>query len=266
MDIVVCIKQIIDPEIPPDLFRLDPATWRQVRGGLSLVISPYDQNALEVALQLRERGGGRVTALSLGTAEAQGAVKSAMGMGADAGALVVDPRLAEADEFGVAHVLAAAIRKLGPPALVLAGCVSGDSGRKVMPLLLGEELGWPSATFISRIEVADGLARLRRILPDGSETLEARLPVVAGILSDDANVPRYAKLKDIMVAARKSVPTWSLDELGVDPARVQAAARRLRLVEAVVPTREGRCELVEGETPEEQARGLARRLRERQAL
>ena len=94
MDIIVCIKQIIDPEIPAEQFRLDPATKRQIRGGLSLVISAYDQNALEVALQLREKVGGKITAVSLGEPEAQGAVKSAMGMGVDAGALVQDPVLA----------------------------------------------------------------------------------------------------------------------------------------------------------------------------
>ena len=82
MNIVVCVKQIIDPEIPTEQFKLDPVSKRQVRGGLSLVISAYDQNALEVALQLREKAGGKITALSLGEPEAQGAVKSAMGMGA----------------------------------------------------------------------------------------------------------------------------------------------------------------------------------------
>jgi electron transfer flavoprotein beta subunit len=118
MEIVVCIKQIIDPEIPTEQFKLDPATWRQIRGGLSLVISAYDQNALEVALQLQERHGGRITALCPGQPEAQGAVKSAMGMGVDAGVLVSDPALLGSDVFSVAHVLAKAIGKLGTADLI----------------------------------------------------------------------------------------------------------------------------------------------------
>jgi electron transfer flavoprotein beta subunit len=262
MDIVVCIKQIIDPEIAPDLFRLDPATKRQVRGGLSLVISAYDQNALEVALQLKAKAGGTVTALSVGSAEAQGAVKSAMGMGVDAGVLVHDPAAAGSDSFGIARVLAAAIRKLGKADLILTGCVSGDIGSKVMAPLLAEELNWPCLTFVSRIAPCDGAVRARRLLPDGYETVEAPLPLVAGIISDDSNVPRYSKLKDIMAAARKPVPSWKLSDLGIDPSCVGPAAHRLVLRDVVIPQRDSRCELIDGETPEEQATRLAARLRE----
>ena len=262
MHIVVCVKQIIDPEIPTEQFKLDPATKRQVRGGLSLVISAYDQNALEVALQLKEKVGGTVTALSLGAPEAQGAVKSAMGMGADAGVLVTDPALTGSDPFGVAHILAKAIRKIGAPDLVLVGCVSGDTGDKVMGPLLAEELGLPCLTFVSRIEVREGKVAARRIVEDGYEVVEAPLPLVAGILSDDSNVPRYSKLKDIMVAARKTVPVWKAADLGLDMATVGAAGQRLQLREVSIPQRDSRCELMDGDTPAEQAERLAERLRE----
>lgn len=262
MKIVVCIKQIIDPEIPTELFRLDPATKRQVRGGLSLVISAYDQNALEVALQLKEKGGGTVTALSLGAAEAQGAVKSAMGMGVDAGALVQDPALAGSDAFGVAHILAKAIQKMGLPDLILTGCVSGDTGEKAVGPLLAEELDLPCLTFVSRIEARDGTFRARRIVEDGYEVVEGQLPLVASILSDDSNVPRYSKLKDIMAAARKPVAVLKASDLGLDMARVGEAGGRTRVRELIIPQRESRCEMVEGETPEEQAERLTARLRE----
>ena len=262
MHIVVCVKQIIDPEIPTEQFKLDPATKRQVRGGLSLVISAYDQNALEVALQLKEKVGGTVTALSLGESEAQGAVKSAMGMGADAGVLVTDPALTGSDPFGVAHILAKAIRKIGAPDLVLVGCVSGDTGDKVMGPLLAEELGLPCLTFVSRIEFREGKAAARRIVEDGYEVVEAPFPLVASILSDDSNVPRYSKLKDIMVAARKTVPVWKAADLGVDMAAVGAAGQRLQLREVSIPQRDSRCELMNGDTPAEQAERLAERLRE----
>jgi electron transfer flavoprotein beta subunit len=262
MQIVVCIKQIIDPEIPTEQFKLDPATKRQVRGGLSLVISAYDQNALEVALQLKEKVGGSVTALSLGEPEAQGAVKSAMGMGADAGVLVTDPALTGSDAFGVAHILAKAIRKIGAPDLVLVGCVSGDTGDKMMGPLLAEELGLPCLTFVSRIEVGEGKAAARRIVEDGYEIVEAPLPLVASILSDDSNVPRYSKLKDIMIAARKTVPVWKAADLGVDRTKVGAEGQRLQLREVSIPQRDSRCELVNGDTPAEQAERLAERLRE----
>ena len=262
MHTLVCIKQIIDPEIPADLFRLDPTTKRQVRGGLSLVISAYDQNALEVALQLREKVGGRITALCLGEAGAMGAVKSAMGMGVDDGVLVSDASLLGLDVFGVAHVLARAIRKLGSPDLVLTGCVSGDSGHKVMGPLLAEELGWPCATFVTRIALKGERVLLRRIVEDGYELMEAPLPVVASILSDDGNVPRYSKLKDIMAAAKKPVPTWTAADLDLDRSRVDAGAARLELWDMLIPKGESHCELIGGDTPQEQADRLALRLQE----
>jgi electron transfer flavoprotein beta subunit len=258
MNIVVCIKQIIDPEIPGEQFKLDPASKRQVRGGLSLVISAYDQNALEVALQLREKAGGKITALSLGEPEAQGAVKSAMG----AGVLVSDPVLAGSDSFGVAHVLGKAIRKIGPTDLILTGCVSGDTGSKMVGPLVAEELGIPSVAFVSRIEVKDGSLVVRRIVEDGYELVEAPMPVVASIVSDDTNVPRYSKLKDIMAAARKTVPVWKAADLEVDPSRVGSAGRRLAVRDVALVQRDSRCELVTGDTPAEQAERLAARLRE----
>ena len=262
MHTIVCMKQIIDPEIPADLFRLDPTTKRQVRGGLSLLISVYDQNALEVALQLREKVGGKVTALCLGEAGAMSAVKTALGMGVDAGALVSDPVLLDSDVFGVAHILAKAIDKLGSSDLVLMGCVSGDTGHKVMGPLLAEELGWPCVTFATRIEVKGDNAMLRRIVEDGYVLVEARLPVVASILSDDSNVPRYSKLKDIMVAAKKQVPTWKAADLDLDGSKVGAGAARLEVRDMVIPKHESHCELMEGDSPQAQAERLALRLRE----
>lgn len=266
MHIIVCIKQIIDPEIPTDQFKLDPGTMRQVRGGLSLVISAYDQNALEVALQLREKAGGKVTALCLGEPGAMGAVKSALGMGVDEGVLASDPPLLDSDPFGVAHVLAKAIQKIGAPDLVLTGCVSGDTGDKVMAPLIAEELGFPCVTFVTKIEMKDGRAVVRRVVEDGYELVEGPLPLVASILSDDGNVPRYSKLKDIMAAAKKQVPIWKAGDLNLDATKVGAAATRLHLRDVLTPKRESRCEMLEGDTPEERAERLALRLRELKVL
>jgi electron transfer flavoprotein beta subunit len=266
MHTVVCIKQIIDPEIPTEQFKLDPITKQQVRGGLSLVISAYDQNALEVALQLRERVGGSVTALCLGEAGALGAVKSALGMGVDAGILLSDRLFLESDPFGVAHVLARAIQKLGGVDLILTGCVSGDTGHKVVAPLLAEELGLPCVTFATRVEIRDGMASVRRMVEDGYELVEGPLPLVLSILSDDTNIPRYSKLKDIMAAAKKQVPTWAAADLPLEAAKVGATSARLQVRDVLIPQRESRCELVEGETPAEQGERLALRLREMKVI
>jgi electron transfer flavoprotein beta subunit len=183
-------------------------------------------------------------------------------MGVDGGVLVSDPALVLAGSLGVAHVLAAAIRKIGMPDLVLTGCVSGDTGDKVVAPLIAEELGWPCVTFVTRIEVQDGKAVMRRIVEDGYELVEGPLPIVASILSDDSNIPRYSKLKDIMTAAKKQVPTWKGADLSLDGAKLAAAAAGLELRDVSIPSRESRCEIIDGETPEERAAKLAVRLRE----
>jgi electron transfer flavoprotein beta subunit len=191
-----------------------------------------------------------------------GALKSAMGMGVDDGVLVSDSNLLASDSFGVAHVLAKAIQKIGMPDLVLTGCVSGDTGYKILGPLIAEELETPCAAFVSRIEVKDGKVVMRRVVEDGYELVEGELPIVASILSDDSNVPRYSKLKDIMTAAKKQVPTWKTGDLNLDGTKVGTPAARLQLKDVSIPRRESRCEMLAGDTPEERAEKLALRLRE----
>ncbi len=261
-NIVVCLKQIIDPEIPASQFKLDKASKRQLREGANLVISPYDQNALEVALQLKEKAGGKVTALSLGEPGASSALKSALGMGADEAVLLSDPAFLECDEFGVAHVLAAGIQKLGAYELVLCGCVSGDWGNKMVGSLLAEELGVGCVTFATRIEAKDGVLVLRCVVETGVERIEGKPPLVVTILSDETNTPRYPKLRDIMAAGKKQIPVWVAADLAVDAARVGAASRRVEAEDLYIPVRESKCEMIEGEAPEEKADRLAGRLRE----
>ncbi len=261
-NIVVCIKQIIDPEIPASQFKLDKATKRQLREGHNLVISAYDQNALEVALQLKEKAGGKVAAVSLGEPGSASALKSALGMGADEAVVLSDPAFLECDQFGVAHVLAAGIKKLGPYDLVLCGCESGDWGDKMVGPLLAEELGAGCVTFATRIEAQDGALVLRRVVETGVERLETKPPVVATILSDETNTPRYPKLRDIMAAGKKQIPVWKVVDLGVDAGRVGAGSRRVEVEDLYVPVRESKCEMIEGGAPEEKADRLAARLRE----
>jgi electron transfer flavoprotein beta subunit len=132
--------------------------------------------------------------------------------------------------------------------------------------LLAEELYVPYLSFVSRIEIQAGTVVARRIVEDGYEMIEAALPVTASVISDDTNVPRYSKLKDIMAAARKTVAVWRAGDLGVDLARVGSASRRLQVRDVTPVQRDSRCELVTGESPVEQAERLALRLRERKVI
>jgi len=266
MEIVVCLKQIVDPEIPASEFRLDPVTKRQVRGSHALVISSYDENALEVALQLKEKQGGKVTAATIGEEQATEALRKALAMGADEAVLISDAPLLEADDLGKARVLARAIRKLSSPDLILCGCESADWVSRVVGPFLAEELGLSCVTFGTHIELRDGKALVRRIVEDGYHLVETSLPAVVTIASDETNTPRLPKVRDIMAAVKKPIARLRLADLGIERGSLQELRQRAVLQDVVVPVREARCEFIEGDTPEEQAERLVLRLKDLKVL
>ena len=264
MDIVVCLKQVVDPELPLRDFVIDPATHRQVREGRPLVLSTYDENALEVALQLKDRSGARVTALTLAPQAAIGdAVRLALAMGADEAVVVDDPRSPDLPGAVKARILAAAIRRIDRYDLILCGCESADWVERVVAPLLAEELEAACVTFVSRVESSDGVLVVRRQSEDGFHLIEARLPAVLSITSDETNRPRLPKVKDIIAAKRKPLHVWPAADLAASTGETTADGVDVRGVAA--PERTARCEMLTGD-PAEQAALLAQRLRDLKLL
>jgi electron transfer flavoprotein beta subunit len=259
---VVCLKQIIDPEIPPHIFRIDPAKKQQVRGTQALVISTFDEVAMEVALQLKEKTAGKVTAITIADADGKQALHQALAMGADEALLLSDPAFEDADAFGKARILAAALGKLGEFDVVLCGRQAGDVELGLVGPFLAEEMGLPCVTLVANMEPADGNMRLRRPIEGGYDVLEAPLPLLSTVTNDESNVPRYASVRGIRMAMRKEIPVWSAADLGLDPAQVGPGAVQIQMEELFIPEREVRCEFIEGESAAEKAGLLAQRLRE----
>lgn len=260
MDVVVCLKQVVDPELPVQEFAIDSSTRRQVRAGKALVISTYDENALEVALQLKDKGAAStVTALMVApAAEAKDAVRLALAMGADRAVVVDEPRAPALLGAERAGLLAAALRRIGTFDLVLTGCESADWVERVVAPLLAEALQASCVTFVSRVEAANGRVSARRLADDGVHTVEARLPAVISITSDEANRPRLPKIRDIMQAGKKPVDTVPAAELGDLPGALRDVGVEVR--EVSIPRRTTKCEFLEGE-PADQAAALVQRLR-----
>jgi electron transfer flavoprotein beta subunit len=262
VDVIVCLKQVVDPELPARDFVIDPATMRQAQEGRPLVISTYDENALEVALQLKDGGGAKVTALTLAPQGTVGdAVRLALAMGADEAVVVDDPQSPRLLGMEKAALLAAAIRRIGRYDLVLAGCESADWVERVVPPLLAEMLQTSCVTFASKVEVTDGRLRVRRMADDGIHYLDVRLPAVISIASDETNRPRLPKVKDIVAAKRKPVHVWSRADLS--HATPPLASVEVR--EVAVPQQTSRCQFLSGE-PAEQAAALVQHLRDLKLL
>jgi len=262
LHIIVCLKQIIDPEIPPHVFQIDPIKKKQIRGRQVLLISTFDEVALEVALQLKEKVGSKVTALTIGQKEAEEALHTALAMGADEAILVSDPAFENTDSFGTAHILAAALRKLGEFDGVLCGRQAGDVELGLVGPFLAEKMGLPCVTLAANMEPENGKMRLRRPIEGGYEVLETPTPFLATITNDESNVPRYVSIRGLRAAMRTKIPVWSAADLGLDPAEVGPETMQIEMEELFIPKREIRCEFIEGETGPEKGKRLALRLRE----
>lgn len=219
MNVLVCVKQIPDPNNPYSL-----QDGRLNRSG-SNVLDPGDEFGVEAALQLTEANGGEVTVLSMGPESAMEAIRRALSMGAHKGILVSDAGLQGADALVTAKVLAAAIKKAGFD-LVIAGVESTDGYTGTVPGTIAELLGVPQATFAKAIEVKDNLLHIQRQTEKGYDDVECSLPAVVTVTAG-VNEPRYPTFKGIMQAKSKPVETLSASDLGLsadDVAATQSVA------------------------------------------
>jgi electron transfer flavoprotein beta subunit len=263
INIVCCVKQVPDPETPASAFKVDEATKKAVPApGIAPVISQFDQIAVEAALRVKEAvGDGKIWVLSLGPDSARDVIKTGLAMGADEGILLNDPALFDGDPYATANALAAAVKKIGDVNLVLCGRQAVDFDFGVTGLAMAEILGWPSISITKSVVVTDGSVQAERVLGDAFETVEVPLPAVVTV-SNELGEPRYPKLPQIMAAARKQVTVWTAADLGLSPDQAGKNGSRLNLERLYIPTVQSQCEFIEGDSPEEMAVNLARKLRE----
>lgn len=266
MNIIVCVKQVIDPEAPPASFKVDAGTNKMLPApGVSPVISPFDENAVEAALRIKDVQGGKITIISLGFNLRREVVKKPLSMGADELILLEDEAFAGGDSWSTANALARAIRKVGEYDLILCGRQASDWDAGQVGPGIAEILGVPSVTVAKKIEAADGKARVERVTDDGYEIIEVPLPALITV-SNELGEARYPTIKGIMAAKRIEPVVWKPADIGLDAAQVGAAGRRVHLSKLFQPVHEAKCEMVGGESLEESGVNLALKLREAKLL
>ena len=219
MKIVVCVKHVPDAS-GERTFEADNTTDRTNVDGL---LSELDEYAVEEALKLVEASEGEVVALTMGPEQATDAVRKALQMGASSGVHVLDDAIAGSDAPATSLVLARAVEKIGGVDLVLTGMASTDGSMSVVPPMIAERLGLPQVTMASELSVDGSTVTIRRDDDASSETVTAQLPALVSV-TDQINEPRYPSFKGIMAAKKKPLETWSLADIGVDPAQVGLAA------------------------------------------
>ncbi len=241
MHILVCVKFV--PDLQSQRSFTDGRVTRTADDGS---MNELDENAVEAALQIVEapgEGGGEVTALTVGGADAVAAVRKALQLGVQHAVHVSDDALAGSDVFGTARAIAAAVNKVHadrPVDMVITGMAALDGLTSLLPTALAVELGWAQLTLASALKVDGGTVTIERHLPDARETVEAALPAVVSV-TDELNKPRYPNFKMIMAARTAEVTTWSAADLGLDAASVGAAGARTTVLDASPrPPRENR--------------------------
>jgi electron transfer flavoprotein beta subunit len=263
---IVCIKQVIDPEAPPASFKIDPATNKVVPPpGVSPVIDPYAEYAVEAALRIKDAKGGKVTAISLGTNQLRDIVKKPLAMGADELILLEDEAFDGGDSWSIAYALAMSIKKIGEYDIIFCGREASDWNAGQVGSGIAEILELPSITLAKKIDITNGKARVERKTDEGYDVVEVSLPALITV-SNEIGEPRYPTIKGIMAAKKKEPITWKPANIGVEVSQIGAAGRRTKLLKLFQPVREGKCKIMEGENPEEAAVNLALKLREAKIL
>lgn len=261
MNIVVIIKQV--PEI--ELVRVDAAAGNVALPSGPGVVNPFDEYALEEALKIKEQIGGKVTAMTVGTDRAESALRQALAVGADEAVLISDPAFEGSDPQAIARILAAGVRKIGDVNLILAGKQAVDDDAAQVPAALAANLDWPQILFVRKTEsIDDSKAVLQRTTEEGFDSVETSLPAVVSVVKE-INEPRLPSLKGKMAAKKAAIAKWGASDLdgglgavgGSSPSKTAGA-------EPPPPRQKG--EIIEGETPEEIAETLIKKLRDDQVI
>ena len=263
MHIVVCVKQVPNPEAAFSMLKVDEQAKKVIpAAGLQLVMSPFDEQALEAALRIREStGAAKITALTVGPDSARAVLKHALAMGADEAVLIEDAALDEATAEVTALVLARAIRALEGFDLGLTGRQAADSDAGIVGCGLAVLLDVPAITFARALEIRESSVVVERVLDDGYETIAAELPSLVTI-SNEIGPARTPNLRETMRAARKPLKALTLSQIAVSSTEVAAASCRRFLERLFVPVKSTRCELIAGADENAQGVALAHRLRE----
>lgn len=243
MKIIVCLKQV--PKNDSVLRINEKGTWIQDRD-LTYEINESDAYALEAALELKEKHGGEVVALSLGPARVQSVIKEALARGADRGLHLDDPVFASLDAFGIASAIAAAAKLEGFD-LLLTGLQSDDFGFAQTGVIAAEFLGLPHTTIVMDVQGANGGIRVKRELESGYfQWVTMPVPAVLTIQSG-INTLRYATLKGIMAAKKKEIRKLNVQELALD---ANAIAPRMEFRKLYVPVKNKQTQFIEGSAGE----------------
>ncbi|WP_371367854.1 Caffeyl-CoA reductase-Etf complex subunit CarD [Sporomusa rhizae] len=258
MEIVVCIKQVPDTtEV-----KIDPVTNTLIRQGVPSIVNPFDKNAVEAALQLKEKHGGKVTVISMGPPQAKDALKECLAMGADAAVLISDRAFGGADTLATSYALAAAIRKLGKVDIIFCGkqAIDGDTGQ--VGSETAEHLGIAQVTYVSKMDVDSDTAKVEREHEEGYEIIEVKLPVLVSVIKSAEYEPRFPSVRGTMKANRAEIPVWTAADVQADEEKIGLKGSPTKVSKIFSPPRRTQGVVIQKDSAQDSVVELLQKLRE----
>lgn len=257
MKIIVCVKVVLDPEAPASIFKVDePARKVIPPPGTPPVLNPFDENALEAALKIKDGSGASITVLSLGRNIPKPVIRKSLATGAENLILLEDEAFEGLDSESTAIVLAEAIKKIGDYGLILCGREAADTDAGQVGLIMAEILGIPSVSLASKIAANGNKFTVERLTPFGYETIEVQMPCLVTVSSEVGTI-RTANIANVIAAQKKPVTVWKAGDF----MKVPYKSSKVVLNRLFQPVRENKCELISGDTPEDAAGKLALHLK-----
>ncbi len=259
MKIAVCIKQVPDTaEV-----KINPETGTLMREGVPSIINPYDTNALEAAVQLKESMGATVVVVTMGPPQADVALRECIALGADEAILLTDRAFAGSDTWATSYALSSAMRKIEPD-LIICGKQAIDGDTAQVGPGMAEMLDIPHVAYVRKIEVGEGTIQVERLMDDGYDVVEAELPALLTVVKE-INTPRLPGMKGKMRAKKAEITSWSAADIGAEPSKVGLTGSPTQVKNIFAPELNTDRQMVEG-TPEEQADRIIEKLKEMKCL
>jgi len=256
MHIIVLVKQVPDTSE----VKINRETNTLIRDGVPSIINPYDRYAIEEALRLREKHGGKVTAVTMGPPQAAEALKEAVSLGVDEVVLLSDRAFAGADTWATSYALSQGIRKIGEYDLVIAGKQAIDGDTAQVGPETADMLGIPFVAYIRKIEQVEGKKMVaERLMDEGYDVVETSLPALITVVKE-INEPRVPSLKGKMKAKSLKVTAWTAKDIGADESKVGLKGSPTQVVRIFPPAPRGQREILTGSI-EEQVATVARKLK-----
>ncbi|MCA6079569.1 MAG: electron transfer flavoprotein subunit beta/FixA family protein [Endomicrobium sp.] len=246
MNIIVCIKQV------PNTMnvQIDPETGRLKRDGVESIINPFDEYAIEAAVRVKEKIGGKVIAITMGPPQAESALREAISKGADEAVLVSDRAFGGADTLATSYALSSAIKFIGNYDIVICGRQASDGDTGQVGPGIAEMLDIPHIAYVKKIEsIDDKSIKVERMMEDGYDLIESPIPVLLTVVKE-INTPRVASLKGKMAAKKAVVKTLTAADIEADTKRTGLNGSPTQVMKIFVPTQRTGGEKFSGEAKE----------------